>query len=77
MNEYLQKARTLNVVAGNDVIITMGHSMVLFVRIFAAINNEMDCSVQLEEKHVLKRNTGSVQFQVILMDSLIIVQVAE
>lgn len=66
MNEYLWNAHTLNVVAGNDVIVTMGHSnglTVLFARIFTAINNEMDCKAQLEGKHVLKRNAGSVYFR--------------
>jgi len=63
MNEYLQKAHTLNVVTGNDVIITMGNSngvMVLFARIFTAVNTEMEGKVQLEAKRVLKRNTGSL-----------------
>ena len=63
MNEYLQNAGILNAVAENDVIINMGNSNVLtapFARIFTAINNEMDCKVQLEEKHDSKRNTGSL-----------------
>jgi hypothetical protein len=41
----------------------MGNSngvMVLFARIFTAINTEIECNVQLEAKLVLKRNTGSV-----------------
>jgi len=61
--ECLQKARILNVVAGNYVNITMGHSngvMVLFARIFTVINTEIECKVQLEAKLVLKRNTGSL-----------------
>jgi hypothetical protein len=66
VNEYLQKVCTLNVVTGNFVIITMGHSngvTVLFARIFAAINTEMECNVQLEARLVLNRNTGSVSLR--------------
>ena len=62
MNIYRRRA-LLNIVTGNDVIINMGHSdgvMVLFARIFTAVNNEMECNVQLEVKFILKRNTGSV-----------------
>jgi hypothetical protein len=44
----------------------MGHSngiMVLFARIFTAINNHIECNAQLKAKLVLKKNTGSVQFR--------------